>query len=44
MKQPLPQDLEKELMLHVNQRLFEQGILTREVYEAAKIRIVDGDT
>lgn len=44
MKQPLPQDLKKELMLHVNQRLFEQGILTREVYEAAKIKIVDGDT
>lgn len=34
--------LEKEIMLQVNERLFQQGLLSRELYEAAKVRIVDG--
>ena len=32
--------LRQELMLQVNQRLFEGGCITRELYEEAKIRIV----
>lgn len=44
MMQPLPQDLKKELMLQINQRLFDQGLLARETYEEAKIRIVNGRT
>ena len=44
MKQPLPQDLKKELMLQINQRLFDKGFLSREVYEEAKIRIVNNRT
>lgn len=32
--------LEKEIMLQVNERLFAQGLLTTEIYEEAKRRIV----
>lgn len=44
MKQPLPRELKKELMLQVNQRLFEQGFLARKVYEEAKVKIVNDRT
>lgn len=33
-------NLEEELMLQINQRLFELGLLTRELYEEAKIQII----
>lgn len=33
-------NLDEELMLQINQRLFELGLLTRELYEEAKIRII----
>lgn len=39
-KKTLPLELKKELMLQINQRLFEQGILPKAMYEEAKIRIV----
>ena len=32
--------LKNELKLQVNQHLFEQGKISREVYEQAKIRLV----
>jgi len=32
--------LQKEIMLQVNQRLFESGIISKEVYEQAKVNIV----
>lgn len=41
MKQPLPLELKKELMLQINQRLFEQGLLAQETYEEAKVKIVN---
>lgn len=33
-------ELETELMLQINERLFQKGLLTREIYEAAKVKIV----
>ena len=44
MEQPLPLDLKQELMLQINQRLFDQRLLSRETYEEAKVRIVNGRT
>ena len=41
MKQPLPLELKKELMLQINQRLFEQGLLAQETYAEAKVKIVN---
>lgn len=32
--------LKNEIKLHINQRLFEQGVISREVYEQAKIKLV----
>ena len=32
--------LKSELKLQINQRLFEQGMISREVYEQAKIKLV----
>lgn len=32
--------LKDELKLHINQRLFERGVISREVYEQAKIKLV----
>lgn len=32
--------LKKEIMLQVNQELFDQNIISKEVYEQAKIKIV----
>jgi len=33
--------LKSEIMLLINQRLFEKGVISREVYEQAKIKIVN---
>ena len=33
--------LKQEIMLQVNQRLFDQGAISKAVYEAAKIKIVN---
>ena len=32
--------LKSELKLQINQRLFEQGVISREVYEQAKVKLV----
>ena len=32
--------LKKEIMLQINQALFDQSVISKEVYEQAKIRIV----
>ncbi len=32
--------LKNELKLQINQRLFEQGVVSREVYEQAKVKLV----
>lgn len=32
--------LKSELKLQINQRLFERGIISREVYEQAKLKLV----
>ena len=34
--------LKQEIMLQINQRLFEKGIITKAVYDVAKIKIVNG--
>ena len=34
--------LKTEIMLQVNQRLYEAGLITQGMYEFAKIKIVDG--
>lgn len=34
--------LKKEIMLQVNQRLFDTGMISEELYQQAKIKIVDG--
>ena len=34
--------LEQELMLQVNERLFQLGLLTKELYEEAKTHIISG--
>ncbi|MGM9618413.1 MAG: hypothetical protein ACI3W8_01040 [Oscillospiraceae bacterium] len=44
MEQTLPLDLKQELMLQINQRIFDQGLLSRETYEEAKVRIVKDRT
>lgn len=36
--------LKNELKLQINQRLFEQGLISREVYEQAKIKLVSSAT
>ena len=33
--------LKQEIMLQVNQRLFDRGVIPKAVYEAAKIKIVN---
>ena len=33
--------LKQEIMLQVNQRLFDHGVISKAVYEAAKIKIVN---
>lgn len=32
--------LKNEIKLQVNQRLFEAGVISREIYEIAKVKIV----
>lgn len=32
--------LKNELKLQINQNLFEKGVISREVYEQAKVRLV----
>lgn len=34
--------LKKEIMLQVNQRLFDTGMISEQLYRQAKIKIVDG--
>lgn len=34
--------LNEEIKLQVNKTLFEKGVISREIYEAAKVRIVNG--
>ena len=36
--------LEQEIKLHVNERLYKMGMISKEVYEAAKIEIVNKKT
>lgn len=36
----LPTELKSEIKLQINQRLYESRLITREMYEEAKIRIV----
>ncbi len=36
--------LRQELKLHINERLYRQGIISRNIYEQAKIRLVSKDT
>jgi len=36
--------LKEEVMLQINERLFQLGLLTRELYEQAKIQIVSRRT
>lgn len=33
--------LKSEIMLLINQRIFERGVISKEVYEQAKIEIVN---
>lgn len=35
-------ELKKEIMLQVNQRLFDTGMISEEIYRQAKIKIVNG--
>lgn len=32
--------LRNEIMLQINQRLFECGVISREIYEQAKVKII----
>lgn len=32
--------LKNEIKLQINQRLFERGIISREVYEQAKVKLI----
>ena len=34
--------IKKEVMLQINQRLFDKKIITQQMYEIAKIKIVNG--
>lgn len=34
-------ELKKEIMLHINQRLFERGTIPKDMYEQAKVKIVN---
>ena len=34
--------LKQEIMLQINQRLFEKGMITKAMYDVAKIKIVNG--
>lgn len=36
----LSRRLKQEIELHVNERLYETGVISKEVYEEAKVRIV----
>lgn len=33
--------LKNEIMLQINQHLFERGVITKSVYEQAKLKIVE---
>lgn len=35
-------ELKKEIMLQVNQRLLDTGMISEEIYRQAKIKIVNG--
>lgn len=35
-------ELKKEIMLQVNQRLLDIGMISKEIYRQAKIKIVNG--
>ena len=41
-KEPLDAALKKEIMLQINQRLYVGGMISREVYERANVKIVSG--
>lgn len=41
MKQPLPLELKQGLMLQINQKLYDQGLLSKSVYEQAKEKIIN---
>ena len=41
-EQPQTGTMKQELMLQINQALLDQGIITRDLYEKAKARIVSG--
>lgn len=43
-RQPINAELKQEVLLHVNQRLFQQGIIGQEIYEQAKVKIVSSTT
>ena len=35
-------ELKQEIKLHVNERLYRAGVISEEIYEAAKLKIVNG--
>ena len=37
---PLPISVQKELMLQINQKLYEKGTISAALYESAKLQIV----
>lgn len=41
-KETLDTALKKEIMLQINQRLYAIGMISKEVYERANIKIVSG--
>lgn len=41
MNEPMPTELKQEILLLINQRLFEKGLLSKAVYEQAKVEIVN---
>ena len=42
-KADLDVELKKEIMLQINQTLFEKGMISKGVYEQAKIKLVNGE-
>ena len=41
LNEPMPTELKQEILLLINQRLFEKGLLSKAVYEQAKVEIVN---
>lgn len=41
-KQSLEPELKKEIMLQINRRLYDTGVISQEVYQRANLKIVSG--